>query len=120
MNEDKMEAKRLRQALWVVYAILGFDTNGDATPDALVSDIAKLVTDAAKSFRAEYDEAIASAPAQPVREPMTDEQIEAISRPFIRELGSAPWYGGEDGIRDDSDLNDFVRAIERHHGITKE
>lgn len=74
MNEDKMEAKRLRQALWGVYAILGFDTNGDATPDALVSDIAKLVTDAAKSFRAEYDEAIASAPAQPVREPMSVER----------------------------------------------
>lgn len=44
-----------RQALWDIYGILGFDQDGDPTPIALKSDLAKLVVDAAREFRADFD-----------------------------------------------------------------
>jgi hypothetical protein len=49
------EEKRLRQGLWDVYRNLGFDTDGDATPAAVVSDLVSLVVDASAEFRAESD-----------------------------------------------------------------
>lgn len=46
-----------RQALWDIYGILGFDQDGDPTPDALVAPpLIEVVVNAAKEFRAEYDE----------------------------------------------------------------
>lgn len=48
------EVLRLRQGLWDIYATLGFDTDGDPTPRALVyPDIVTLVLDAAKEVREE-------------------------------------------------------------------
>jgi len=44
----------LRQALWDVYAELGFDTDGDKTP-AGVRDLRRLVVSAAKGLRSDYD-----------------------------------------------------------------
>jgi len=49
--------------------------------------------------------------------PLTDEQIDALAEPFIRELGGGTWHSGDLGVRDDSDLIEFVRAIETAHGI---
>lgn len=48
-----------RQALWDIYRILGFDTDGDATPAAVVCDLGTMVVEAAKEHRAEHDELIA-------------------------------------------------------------
>lgn len=47
----------LRQALWDVYEILGFDTDGDKTPAAQMR-LRKIVIDAAREFRKDYDEAL--------------------------------------------------------------
>lgn len=49
------EIERLRQGLWDVYRVLGFDTDGDETPRSLASDIVKLVVDAAKEHRADCE-----------------------------------------------------------------
>lgn len=57
-HEAEAEVKRLRQGIWDAYAELGFDTDGSATPDALVSDIVTLIVEAAKEFRKDYDTAI--------------------------------------------------------------
>ena len=45
----------LRQALWDIYAILGFDTDGDPTP-AAVGHLADVVVGAAREFRSDYDD----------------------------------------------------------------
>ncbi len=50
------ETARLRQGLWDVFRELGGDTDGDPTPDALVSDIVPLVLELAKDVRKELDE----------------------------------------------------------------
>lgn len=42
---------------------------------------------------------------------LTEEQIDAIAKPFIRELGGDHWHSGEDGIKDNSDLYEFARAL---------
>lgn len=49
---------------------------------------------------------MSSAPAQPVREPMTDEQVYDLYWPAD--------VGGFDEVRE------IVRQVERHHGICKE
>lgn len=56
------EVKRLRQGIWEAYAALGFDTDGQATPEALVSDIVALIVNAAMEFRKDYDEALQHVP----------------------------------------------------------
>lgn len=48
-----------RQALWDIYAILGADTDGDTTPDAVDGDLIALVVEMAQEFRADYDQALA-------------------------------------------------------------
>lgn len=59
------EIRSLRQALWEIYGILGYDTDGDKSPDHLIfPTLEKLVVDAAKEFRAEYDELLAQLPTQ--------------------------------------------------------
>ncbi len=73
--EQMTEILRLRQALWEIYGILGFDTDGDPTPIALVGDIAALVVDAAKEHRKEYDDLLQ--PAEQAE--LSDEQIMQIS-----------------------------------------
>jgi hypothetical protein len=50
------QVDELRQALWDVYAILGFDTDGNATPRSVV-DLPNVVRRAAEEARADYDEA---------------------------------------------------------------
>lgn len=50
-------------------------------------------------------------------EPLTEERIDEIARGWVMSLGGDHWYSGERGIKDDSDLHSFVRAIERAHGI---
>lgn len=58
MNAPKFEVKPVtteRQALWDIYEILGFDTDGDPTPAAVASDLCKLVVDAAREFRADCE-----------------------------------------------------------------
>lgn len=53
-----------RQALWDVYGILGFDQDGDKTPDALVHPpLEDVVRDAAREFREQADEALDDIPA---------------------------------------------------------
>ena len=47
------EVRRLRQGLWDVYGVLGGDTDGDPTPEALMSDIVPLVLDIATETRDE-------------------------------------------------------------------
>lgn len=49
--------------------------------------------------------------------PLTDDEIEAVAKPFIRSLGGDHWYSGEDGIPDRGQIEEFARAIESHHGI---
>lgn len=47
-----------RQALWDIYGILGFDQDGDKTPDTLVHPpLIQLVKEAAEQFRKDYDDA---------------------------------------------------------------
>lgn len=48
---------------------------------------------------------------------LTDEEIEDFAKPFIRSLGGDHWYSGEDGIPDLGQIEEFARAIEKHHGI---
>lgn len=52
------EVERLRQGIWDAYRILGFDTDGDATPATLTSDIVALIVGAATEHRADYDAAL--------------------------------------------------------------
>lgn len=56
-THEEAEIDRLRQGLWDVYRILGFDTDGDPTPSGLVTDIVKVVTEAATEARKDYDDA---------------------------------------------------------------
>jgi len=51
---DPTERENLRQALWDVYGILGFDQDGDRTPAACVDLIGTVVT-AAKLERTEFE-----------------------------------------------------------------
>lgn len=51
-----VKVAELRQALWDVYAELGFDTDGDPTPAAVVNLI-PMVVSAAKEHRTESDQA---------------------------------------------------------------
>lgn len=44
---------------------------------------------------------------------LTDEEREAIAKPFIRSLGGDYWNSGDDGIKDDGDIESFAAAIER-------
>ena len=44
---------------------------------------------------------------------LTDEERERIARPFVRTIGGDHWYSGDDGIRDDGDIEKFAAAIER-------
>ena len=51
------------QALWDVYRVLGFDTDGDEHPGALIGGMgpegfAGVIVDAATSFREDYDNAL--------------------------------------------------------------
>jgi hypothetical protein len=56
----------LRQTLWDIYEILGFDTDGARTP-AGVHDLRRVVLDAAHEFRKDHDELIDEAfPSDPV------------------------------------------------------
>ena len=60
LNAAGEEVERLRQALWDIYGILGFDQDGDRTPHALVHpDLVTLVVEAAKEYRAQQDEYVA-------------------------------------------------------------
>lgn len=43
---------------------------------------------------------------------LTDEERERIAKPFVRTIGSGHWYSGDDGIRDDGDIEKFAAAIE--------
>lgn len=67
----------LRQALWDVYAALGFDTDGDRTP-AAVKNLRQLVVDAAKTFRQDYDQALSEIP--PVKPTMIEKMPELGKR----------------------------------------
>jgi hypothetical protein len=42
--------------------------------------------------------------------PLTDEQIDAIAEPYLRDLGGDHWYSGERGIPEGS-APDFARAV---------
>ncbi len=52
------EVQRLRQGLWDCFREAGGDTDGNDTPDALVSDIVPLAVDCVRDLREGYDEAI--------------------------------------------------------------
>lgn len=55
---EQKEIAKLRQALWDVYAILGFDTDGNDTPFTKTDDdLMRLVVDAAREHRQDYDAA---------------------------------------------------------------
>ncbi|MEN9492637.1 MAG: hypothetical protein RJA63_3086 [Pseudomonadota bacterium] len=51
---------------------------------------------------------IYTAPVAPAIPALTDEEVEAGSKPYIQSLGGGHWYSGEDGIKDDSDLEAFA------------
>lgn len=56
----RAECVRLRQGLWDCYAAMGADTDGDATPDALVfPHLSRLVLSAAKELMGDYEQACA-------------------------------------------------------------
>lgn len=55
----RAECIKLRQALWDCYALAGADTDGDETPDSLVSpSVPKLAKDAVQALHADYIDAI--------------------------------------------------------------
>lgn len=59
--EDLMnECLRLRQGLWDVAQVCGADTDGNATPAPLTSDIVEFALGAAKDLRGSYDEVLKS------------------------------------------------------------
>lgn len=58
LEEAIEQIDSLRQALWDVYAELGFDTDGDKTPAAIVGDLGQMVVDAAKEYRKDNDEGL--------------------------------------------------------------
>ena len=65
-----------------------------------------------------YRAMLVASPSGPAREPLTDEQIEAMAKPFVRSLGGDHWHSGEDGIPDRGQIEEFARAIEAANGIT--
>lgn len=58
LNRSAAEVTRLRQGIWDACTIMGMDTDGDTTPDALVSDIVVLLIDQATELRRGYDDAL--------------------------------------------------------------
>ncbi len=82
------DALALRQALWDVYEALGFDTDGARAP-APIKNLRRVVLDAAKQFRRDYDQALSEIP--PVKptfiEPIKQAVIER--NPYLSE----PLYG---------------------------
>jgi len=58
VDELRQECLRLRQGLWDCGAIAGMDTDGDSTPDALVSDIVPVIKEAVRDLRECYDESL--------------------------------------------------------------
>lgn len=55
------DAGALRQALFDVYEALGYDTDGDRTP-AGWKNLRKVVVNAAKEFRSDYEQALSEIP----------------------------------------------------------
>jgi hypothetical protein len=55
------ELDRVRQGLWDVYRILGFDTDGNDTPASKGDRLVGLVVEAAQEARADWDQACAEA-----------------------------------------------------------
>lgn len=57
VDEAVDQIESLRQALWDIYGILGFDQDGDETPRALsFPALETLVRDAAREYRADVEE----------------------------------------------------------------
>ena len=54
----RYQVEELRQGIWDMLRILGFDTDGDPTPRALVSDIVAIGIRHAQEFRETYEEAL--------------------------------------------------------------
>ena len=55
IDEATTQLESARQALWLVYKALGYDTDGDPTPAAVVG-LNDLVVDAAREYRDDADE----------------------------------------------------------------
>lgn len=73
------------------------------------TDKLKTLNDAEQAIRAKLREVLE-------RKPMTDEQIEEIAKPHLRDVGGH--WCNEPAIPDRNSLiEDFARAIEKHHGI---
>ena len=51
----RAEVERLRQGLWDCFAAVGGDTDGDATPAAIASDLVALVWETVRATRAYHD-----------------------------------------------------------------
>jgi hypothetical protein len=49
---------------------------------------------------------------------LTGEEREAIAKPFIRSLGGDYWNSGDDGIKDDGDIERFAAAIRSRVSLT--
>jgi hypothetical protein len=56
LDEALKQIKSLRQSLWDVYEALGFDTDGDPTPDAVVN-LGQVVVEAAREHRQDSNDA---------------------------------------------------------------
>lgn len=58
LSQSQAEIKRLRQGLWYCYKAAGGDTDGDDTPDAVVTDIVPQVLDCVADLRECYNDAL--------------------------------------------------------------
>lgn len=59
IREMAEEIMRLRQALWDIYGVLGFDQDGQTEapmPGRITPDITEVVLSAAKEHRKDYDD----------------------------------------------------------------
>lgn len=114
------EIEKYRQALWDVYRVLGFDTDGNETPRAVVSDLCKLVVDAAAEYRSEseFDAALTLARTKELEAEIdaksargevgpSPEQIEAAARGIFE---ADPCYVGT-WAEQDQDVKDYYLRI---------
>jgi hypothetical protein len=58
ITEAANEIERLRQGLWDCFKEAGGDTDGDATPRSLISDLVPLALDCVRDLRQCYDDVL--------------------------------------------------------------
>jgi hypothetical protein len=112
-EDDEHDITALRQALWDAYEALGFDTDGDRTP-AAVHDLRRVVLNAAREFRQDYEAALDEIPAgSPPPTPAPSVTEAALAVAGYRTAEPAPVATGTvyDAVHERNNGEDYVLLV---------